>query len=302
MPTSFDSAMKGQSVRDYTPSFIKTVHKTPYPAIDPSLPSLSAAGKTILITGGATGIGLATAHAFAAAGATTIILLARRAPTLATASQALSTSYPSVQILTYATDISSPDAVTATLSSAIQDAHTHALDILITSAAAVTSMTSLFSLPLSEISHVLSTNIVGNIDLVRKFLSHPSSPSAPPKTIIDISSEGGFVVYPTTAAYGASKYGFSFLLRHLAFENPDLRIYSFHPGAIFSPQAEAFGVKKEDHGDAWSDAEVPGRFALWLASEEAVFLKGRFLMAKWDVEELVENRRAFEGDAKLGVI
>jgi hypothetical protein len=49
--------------------FTKTFHKNPYDAIDPTQPSLSAAGKTILITAGHTGIGFAITQNFAIAGA-----------------------------------------------------------------------------------------------------------------------------------------------------------------------------------------------------------------------------------------
>lgn len=33
--------------------------------------------------------------------------------------------------------------------------------------------------------------------------------------------------------------------------------------------------------------QVPGDFAVWLASGEADFLSGRFVWAQWDVDELI---------------
>lgn len=33
--------------------------------------------------------------------------------------------------------------------------------------------------------------------------------------------------------------------------------------------------------------ELPGDFAVWLASPEAKFLAGKFVWAQWDVDELV---------------
>lgn len=35
--------------------------------------------------------------------------------------------------------------------------------------------------------------------------------------------------------------------------------------------------------------DLPGQFAVWAASEEAKFLHGRFVWAKWDVTELREG-------------
>ena len=36
--------------------------------------------------------------------------------------------------------------------------------------------------------------------------------------------------------------------------------------------------------------ELPAHFAVWLCSQEASFLRGRFLWCNWDVEELKEKQ------------
>jgi hypothetical protein len=60
------------------PSPTSTWHSNTYPSLAPSRPELSAKGKTVLITGGGTGIGAETARYFAQAGATRIAILGRR--------------------------------------------------------------------------------------------------------------------------------------------------------------------------------------------------------------------------------
>ncbi len=50
---------------------------------------------------------------------------------------------------------------------------------------------------------------------------------------------------------------------------------------------------------AWDDVQLPGQFAVWLASKEAAFLKGRFVWANWDVRELLGRKGDFERDAEL---
>ncbi|CEL06018.1 hypothetical protein ASPCAL07130 [Aspergillus calidoustus] len=59
------------------PSFTATWHNAPYALIFPLQPELSAAGKIVIVTGAASGIGRATASSFARAGATKIILIGR---------------------------------------------------------------------------------------------------------------------------------------------------------------------------------------------------------------------------------
>ena len=64
------------------PSFTKTFHHDTYPAIDPTRPELSAAGKIVVISGGGQGIGAANVKAFARAGAAHIAIFGRKGSTL----------------------------------------------------------------------------------------------------------------------------------------------------------------------------------------------------------------------------
>lgn len=40
--------------------------------------------------------------------------------------------------------------------------------------------------------------------------------------------------------------------------------------------------------------DLPGHFSVWLASPEAEFLRGKFVCANWDVEELVSRKEEFK--------
>lgn len=45
--------------------------------------------------------------------------------------------------------------------------------------------------------------------------------------------------------------------------------------------------------------ELPSHFSVWLRSEDAKFLRGRFVWANWDVEQLIEQRERIESGLLL---
>jgi hypothetical protein len=44
---------------------------------------------------------------------------------------------------------------------------------------------------------------------------------------------------------------------------------------------------------------LAGHFAVWLCSEEAKFLRGRFVWCNWDVEELRTKKKLFDENPLL---
>ena len=94
------------------PSFTKTFHKTSYAAIDASRPELSAAGKTVIITGaGEGGIGAAVAIAFAKAGARKIALVGRTDARLQKTKATLTQAFPDATVLVSPADVSKSESV-----------------------------------------------------------------------------------------------------------------------------------------------------------------------------------------------
>lgn len=87
------------------PSFTRTWHRDTYAAINPTNSSLSAADKTIFITGGGAGVGRSISQAFASAGASTIAICGRRDDVLQTAKKEIEAAHPRTRILTFAANI-----------------------------------------------------------------------------------------------------------------------------------------------------------------------------------------------------
>jgi short-subunit dehydrogenase len=287
------------SLPSFETSFAKTYHKKPYLRLDPTQPSVSAAGKTILITAGHTGIGFSIAQNFTIAGASHVILLARRAEVLQAAAKELSTAHPKTQFHLFVASITDAPKIKEVFSE-IRSQISSNIDVLVTSAALIASSGDALDTTSEELTATFDTNFFANVNLVKEFLADISQlESSKEKVILDISSEAAHIVIPKTSAYGISKLAFTQWLAHVQQDMADkpLRIHSFHPGAVLTDAARGFGMTEESL--PWDDVQLPGQFAVWLASNEATFLKGRFVWGNWDVEELVARKAEFESNKEF---
>jgi len=93
------------------PAPVSEWHNDTYDAINPSKASLSMAGKTIIITGGGTGIGRETVRTFAAAGAASIHILGRTQATLTETKNLVEREFPAVAITVHIADVTDEKAV-----------------------------------------------------------------------------------------------------------------------------------------------------------------------------------------------
>lgn len=114
--STYEKAMPGfDALR--TTKLTRTIHNDVYPAISPSRPELSQAGRTILVPGGGTGVGFAIASAFVRAHASKVIIVSRRAEVLASAASKLSDEAAkagaSTQIITRTCDVCDREQVNA---------------------------------------------------------------------------------------------------------------------------------------------------------------------------------------------
>ena len=92
------------------PSLTETYHTSSYDSISPTRYELSVANKTVIITGGARGLGLHTAKAYAAAGASHIALIDRTQSTLSTSKEAIEKE-SSASVTTHTADVADEIAV-----------------------------------------------------------------------------------------------------------------------------------------------------------------------------------------------
>jgi len=291
-------------------SFTKTIHKGPYPAISPSLPTLSQAGKTVLITGGSTGIGYAIARAFALASASRIIILGRRAGLVSSAASTLTAEMPDFkgEIVGRPCDISDSSSVAVLWSDLEQEGVV--VDVLVLNAARVGKPGSIIQLGTDEVWADYITNVRASLDLTERFFKqNERAPNENRKSIINVSTMAihDFVVAGDRPHYTATKSAGTLLLQQIAKDTPaeKTQIISFHPGWILTEAARKAGYDGKE-SNVWDDESLPGHFAVWAASPDAAFLHGRFVWASWDVDELRvgEIRKRMDSDSdylKVGV-
>jgi NAD(P)-dependent dehydrogenase (short-subunit alcohol dehydrogenase family) len=91
----------------------RSMYHDVYPSISPANPTLSVKGQTVLITGGGSGIGLATAKFYAQAGARHVVITGRTVDALETARGEILGQSLETEVTAIATDVSSKESVTA---------------------------------------------------------------------------------------------------------------------------------------------------------------------------------------------
>jgi NAD(P)-dependent dehydrogenase (short-subunit alcohol dehydrogenase family) len=215
------------------PSPTKTYHSNTYPAIDPRLPSLSARGKSILITGGGSGIGPEVAKAFAQAGASNIALLGRTAATLARTREEIEQAYRNTQVSTYVADTTDHKSLERAV--AAQAKITGVIDVLVANAGFLPQTNSITDSSLEEWYNGFEVNVKGNFNLVRAFVPYAAEDAA----VLNITT--GVVHLPHmdgSSGYHTSKLAAAKLFDYLHFEHPKFFVLSIHPGVIATAMAE----------------------------------------------------------------
>lgn len=270
-------------------------HHSPYPSLSPARPELSTTGKTVCITGGGTGIGFACAEAFARSGAKNIIITSRTAKVLSDAEQKLSSQYPTSKFHALTTDISKASDVEATFRKVADNIGP--IDIFIANAGYAPTVKKIKEMDMSQFKRAVETNLVGTY-LCAQYFAQQANRAKDPVFINVSTAHAHAPPQLPLSAYGVSKAAAAKAIDYLAYENPRIRVYQIHPGAIETNMTADYPSKEQLR----EDVALPGAFCVWLASQEAVFLKGRFLWASWDVDELVAMKEDFERNPALARI
>jgi NAD(P)-dependent dehydrogenase (short-subunit alcohol dehydrogenase family) len=131
----------------------------------------------------------------------------------------------------------------------------------------------------------MEINILGPYLHIYHFLQQWIAKGEEPSgTVIVLSSGAAGFTIPGFSAYPISKYANLRQVEVLNVEYPQVRAFAVHPGLVQTQmQVEAFLKQTVD------TPELTGGLSLYLATEKAEHLRGRYVSVNWDVDEMEEH-------------
>jgi 3-oxoacyl-[acyl-carrier protein] reductase len=227
-------------------------------------------GRRILVTGAASGMGLAIAKLFASEGAA-LAMLDRNGDGV----QALAGELGAKAFACDVSDRSSVDAVVARAGETLGG-----IDGVI-NAAGILIGKQFDDLDPESWDRVIAVNLTGPYNVVRAAL--PMLRAVPRATIVNIASVGGQMPMAGMAAYGASKAGLAMFTKCLAFDlGPTIRANTLCPGVI-KTEMTRYLWENPEHAALAEDRvalkrlgvpEDVARAALFFSTEDSGFTTG----------------------------
>jgi NAD(P)-dependent dehydrogenase (short-subunit alcohol dehydrogenase family) len=225
------------------------------------------AGRRIVITGAASGIGRRTAQLFASEGAL-VALLDRDGPGVAATSRETGGQG-------YGVDITDEDAVAQVIEEAALAIG--GIDGLV-NAAGILSHGPMIDVPAAQFRRLVEVNLTGTYIVARACL--PWLARERSATIVNIASAQGLLPNaPGHTAYAASKGGVVNLSRALAAElAPAIRVNTVCPGMVNTPMADGFRTNVGNYAlKRLAEADEIARAILFLTSSDSSYVTGAAL-------------------------
>lgn len=203
--------------------------------------------KTVLITGATSGIGHATALAFAKAGYD-LLVCARRLEVLENMKAEFEPEY-GIKVTPFALDVTDRKAVAETLPAVIEKAG--GVDILVNNAGLAQGLDTFQESSLDDVELMINTNVKGLLYVSRTVLPFMLAKNS--GHIINLGSTAGIYAYAKGAVYCATKAAVKTLSDGIRIDTieSDIKVTTIQPGIVETPFSEV-----RFHGDKEKAAAV----------------------------------------------
>ncbi|MFP3961848.1 SDR family oxidoreductase [Actinomadura fulvescens] len=192
--------------------------------------------RAVIVTGGGTGIGRATARAFAERGDGVLVVGRTESALIETAKD-----HDTIRVLT--ADVTDPDGPRLVVDAALREFGR--IDVLVNNAAAL-GYRPLAQVDRELVDTQLGTNLIAPILLTRYALDALEAAGG---TVVNVSTAGslGMRSWPDNGVYGAAKVALDFLTRTWAVELAPrgIRVVAVAPGVIDTRSAPRMGLSEE---------------------------------------------------------
>jgi glucose 1-dehydrogenase len=243
-------------------------------------------GKRVLVTGGSTGIGRATALRFAREHASVVVNFIGDSEPAESLIEELSLAHPEGSHALAPADISDEDEVDALFATAIDALG--GLDVLVSNAG-IKVVHEPHEATMAEFDRVMAVNFRGAFLCCQAAVQHFLDQEKPGVIVQTASVQGIMPVEDDAIAYVMSKSGLDGMIRTLAlrYARHDIRVNAIAPGAVRTPMnadferhpaIEAAVVRMIPAGRIAEPDEMAGVIA-FLASDDASYIHGQTIIA-----------------------